>query len=125
MSGHERTDQSPVVDIVDCLRGVSFHYVDEDELQRGLSFVLTDAGYRVQREVALAPGERIDLMVGHVGIEVKIASTAATVHRQLKRYAATGLVDALILVTNRARHMTLDEITIGSVPVTVVRLPWM
>jgi hypothetical protein len=47
--------------------------------------------------------ERIDFMVGRVGIELKVDGGNAEVLRQLDRYAASPDVDALVLITSRRR----------------------
>lgn len=102
------------------LRCARLSYANEDELQAGLAAALTEAGYEVQREVRLTPRDRIDLLVGDVGIEVKIAGDYARVNRQLERYAASDQVASLILVTNRHRHN--PPAAIAGKPVSVVRL---
>lgn len=102
-----------------------FSYATEDGLQEALAGVLTAAGLPAQREVRLTPTARIDLMVGTVGVEVKVRSTPAQVLRQLTRYAATGQVTALVLVTTRALHLTLNGKVLHGIPVRVVRPAWM
>lgn len=91
-------------DIAAIVRRSRLRYANEDELQEGLAAALTAAGARVEREVRLTSRDRIDLLVGTIGIEVKIAGDARRVERQLERYAASDRVTDLILVTNRARH---------------------
>jgi hypothetical protein len=54
-------------------------------------------GHLVDREVSLSPRERIDIMVGPVGVEVKRATAQRrAVLRQLERYAAHDSVKALV-----------------------------
>jgi hypothetical protein len=82
---------------------------------------LTQLGFEVAREVALARGMRIDLLVGRVGIEVKIAGQTSSVARQLRRYAASDLVDELVLATTCPRHAGVAPVIDGT-PVHVVVL---
>ena len=70
---------------------------------------LAEALYRnfqplgVEREVVLGPGDRIDIMVGPVGVEVKrnTAGVRPTL-RQLARYLEHDRVAGLVLASNRA-----------------------
>lgn len=102
------------------LRRSSLRYASEDELQEAIALALTAAGIDHEREVRLNARDRIDLLAGTVGIEVKVAGDARRVDRQLERYAASDRVDALILVTNRCRHRPPPRI--DGKPVTVVLL---
>lgn len=87
--------------IVATLRSARFVHVDEDELQRGIAEVLSRAEIAFEREVRLSDRDRIDFLVGGLGIEVKLAGSARSVRRQLERYAASSRVEALLLVTDR------------------------
>jgi hypothetical protein len=87
--------------IVDAHR---FRYTNEDELQEGLALALTRAGHQVEREVRLNDRDRIDLLVGTAGIEVKIAGQPGRVVEQLRRYAEHDRISELVLVTSRVRH---------------------
>lgn len=97
------------------IRHCQFSYANEEELQEGIAALLTGHGVTVEREVRITPLDRIDMLVeygplGHlarVGIEVKVAGREASVRRQLERYARSDRVDALLLVTNRVRHVRL------------------
>jgi len=64
-------------------------------------------GKLVRSEVRLTAADRIDFMVGRIGIELKIKGSLSDVTRQLHRYAQSPDVDALLLVTTRMklRHM--------------------
>jgi hypothetical protein len=114
-----------VASIAAVAAGYVFNHTTEDDLQAALAEQLTLAGLPAVREVRLADAERIDLMVGTVGVEVKVGGTPAAVLRQLARYAATGKVTALVLVSTRHLHRTLDGKTLHDVPVKVVRPAWM
>lgn len=105
--------------IVAAIRAARFRYSNEDDLQRGIAAVLADAGIPAEREAWLSGQSRVDLLAGRVGVEVKIASTRTVVTRQLLRYARSGKLDEIILVTNSSRHRFIASALAG-VPVTVV-----
>jgi hypothetical protein len=96
-----------------------FRWSDEDDVQEALAQLLTDVGAR--REVVLSGRDRVDLLVGRVGVEVKVDGAPNAVARQLQRYAASPAVDHLVLVTSVARHRALPD-TIGGKPLTVMSL---
>lgn len=78
----------------------------EDAAQEDLARALADLGAAVTREVSLSPRERIDIMVGPVGVEVKRATAQPrAVLRQLERYAAHDSVKALVLASNKAMNL--------------------
>jgi len=110
--------------IVGSLATTRTSHTDEAGLQQMIESILQLQGLDVQREVRLTPSDRIDFMVGRVGIEVKVASSLAEVTRQLRRYAITGAVDHLVLVTTKVRHRSIGPDILG-VPVTVVVPPWL
>lgn len=95
-------------------------YFNEDDLQEAALNALADAGLDAEREVRLTAADRIDLRCGRIGIEVKVDGAAATVQRQLARYARTGQLDAVVLLTSRAKHRMPAEL--DGVPVHVVSL---
>jgi hypothetical protein len=112
-------------DIGSLIRDARFSHLDERGLQDEIADLFATAGLTVERESRLTPTERIDFLYGRTGIEVKVIGSTASVRRQLGRYAQSGAVDRLILVSTHATHRALDRITIGAVPVQVVRPPWM
>lgn len=105
-------------EIVDRLSDTRFNFNNEAELQAALAQHL--ASFQPRAEVRLNEKDRIDFVIEGVGIEVKVDGTRAEVLRQLHRYANSGLLDALILVTTCTRH-TVPE-TINSIPVRLVSL---
>lgn len=105
--------------IAELIMSARYNFANEVELQDGVEQVLKANGYGVRREVKLDGANRIDLMVGDIGIEVKIASSALQVARQLERY--TPFTNELILVTTLAAHRAMPSKIAGS-PVTVVFL---
>ena len=81
----------------------------ERELQDGVAAVLEANGLPVELEVRLDARNRIDVLVGRVGIEIKIAGTTDDVLRQLYRYAGSDRIDAIVLVTSRVRHVAIPD----------------
>lgn len=90
--------------VIAALTGARFRFTTEAELQDGVELVLGDALFNVEREVVLGARDRIDFMVGGVGIEVKIGESLSAVTRQLHRYSLHDRVEALVLVTSMLKH---------------------
>lgn len=121
----EQTTVSPAVSadaIAAALRTTRFRYSSERQLQALLTEHLTSLGWPVRREVSLAAGERIDLLIGRVGIEVKTKGSASAVSAQLARYDRTGELDELVLVSTLRKHSSIRFAS--AMTVTVVVLPW-
>lgn len=118
MPGSETVDS-----IVGAIRSRSYRYASEVELQDRVEDALRARALPVEREVQLdaTRSSIIDMRVGTVGVEVKVGGSTANVERQLRRYAQTGEVVALVLVTNRTRHRTIAPVVAG-IPVHVVSL---
>jgi NAD(P)-dependent dehydrogenase (short-subunit alcohol dehydrogenase family) len=89
--------------LVALLEGHRFDESSEDALQRGVAQVLAAAGCSFTREVPLTRQDRIDFLVGGVGVECKTDGSLSALTRQLHRYALATQVEALVLVTTRAR----------------------
>lgn len=106
--------------VADAIRSYRFTYRAEDQLQEGIAAALAAAGLPAEREVRLSPTDRIDFIVGRVGVEVKITGSVSAVLGQLQRYATHDL-DALLLVTTRARHQSLPTV-VGALPLHIIHL---
>jgi protein gp37 len=119
-SGPVTGPMAVVGEVLDALSSAHFRFASEDELQLALATALGQAGLDVEREVRLDAQSRIDLQIGRVGIEVKVAGKPDSVLRQLKRYAESGRFDALVLVTSRVRHAL--PAAIDGVPLHIVQL---
>lgn len=107
--------------VIEALRTSRFTHSNEEELQRGIEQAFASAGIEAQREVRLSGRDRIDFLVGGIGVEVKVAGSAASAFRQLERYAESDLVEELVLVTDRAQ-VGAQPATVGGKPLTVVAL---
>lgn len=73
-------------------------------LQDAVEKALRIEGFVFDREVRRG-ADRIDFLVGTVGVELKVKGSLAEVTRQLKRYAAWEEIDELLLVTTRGHHL--------------------
>ena len=74
----------------------------ETDLHALAAEALARAGIGAEHEKKLAPRCRIDFLCGSVGVEIKRGpQQRGRVLEQLRRYAASGQVSALILVTER------------------------
>jgi dihydrodipicolinate synthase/N-acetylneuraminate lyase len=93
-----------VADIVAALAGRSFRFADEAQLQAGIAEALGADGIAFEREARLDGKNRIDFLIGRVGVEVKVGGSLTDVTTQLMRYAARDEIDELVLVTSRLRH---------------------
>lgn len=114
-----------VAEVTAAIAGRVYQFSTEEDLQAALTAALQAAGLPAEREVRLTAAERIDLLAGDIGIEVKIKGSPAQVLRQLTRYADTGRCSALVLVSTRALHRTLHGKVLNGVPVSVVAPAWM
>lgn len=94
-----------------------YRWSSESELQLLLLEVLKP--FHPVREYRLSAADRIDFLVGNVGVEVKVAGAVKSVRRQLARYAMSAEVDSLVLVTAKVRHLELEGF-IRNKPVVVV-----
>lgn len=120
-----RTPAQVVAAAVAAIAGRRFCATGENLLQLELATVLGDAGVPFLREVELVGAGRIDfLLAGRVGLEVKVAGSASEVIRQLWRYAHSGELASLVLVTTRATHLRIPRSLCG-VPVACVRAEWL
>lgn len=108
--------------VADVLGRWRYSYHDELALHAGMAQALAARLPGAARaEVRLSLRDRIDFLVGRVGVECKVAYGAATVLRQLERYAASDEVDDLLLVTTKATHRGLPPV-VGGKPLLVLFL---
>lgn len=106
------------VDLADLIRGARLASNTEEGLQEALHLLLLARGVPHRREVRVAGG-RVDLLVGRVAVEAKIAGSTADLSRQVARYLDGGDVDGVVVVTSRVEHLRA-----GRDEVEVVTLAW-
>lgn len=100
--------------VLQVLRTKRFRFTDEASLQAGLATALNGARIEAHREHDLGPGSRVDFWLPPaVGVEVKIAGSAAAVQSQLERYARHDAVAALLLVTSRWQGSRQPDLVAG------------
>lgn len=113
------SDSTTASQLVETLGRFRFDESSEERLQDGIEAVLRDLGVAFVREARLSDEDRIDFITHDgVGIEVKVDGSAASVLRQLHRYAHLDTVQALVLVTTKRRHQV--PAALGKKPVRVV-----
>lgn len=81
----------------------------EEDLQCAIASALISSSVPFEREAKLSPTDRIDFLVGEVGIEVKIKGSPTEVARQLNRYVQSEKIQSLLLVTSKATHRALPS----------------
>lgn len=108
-------------ELVNLLFYSKFHFSNEKDLQQGIAELFQAQGVEYQAEVTLTAKDRIDFLVGSVGIEIKIKSSTNTVTRQLLRYAQRPEIESLILVTTKQIHRLIPTKLVEK-PVTVIWL---
>jgi hypothetical protein len=72
----------------------------EAAAQRGLARLFEAEGVPYEAEVSLSAADRIDFLVGRVGVEVKIGQPRRQILRQLERYAGSDRLNELLLVSS-------------------------
>ena len=91
-------------EVLDALRALRSPFaLHEADIHGQVDRCLREAGLSPVHEARLAPGCRIDYLVGGVGVEIKKGRPdPAALRRQLDRYAACQGVEALVVLTERA-----------------------
>lgn len=109
-------------DMIGLLKQWKVRFDTELALQDDVAVVLREGGYEYKREHQFNKSDRIDFLVGRIGIECKIDFSANEVLRQLSRYATSSEVDELLLVTTKACHRRLDGQVIQG---KMIRVYWI
>jgi hypothetical protein len=86
-------------------------------LQDTVEKALRLEGLSFEREVRRG-ADRIDFLVGSVGVELKVKGALSEVTRQLERYALWDEVTEVLLVTTRGHHLGMVP-TLNGKPVLV------
>ncbi len=77
--------------------------MSENKLHVHVQNTLSDKGFLVEHEAKVAPRSRVDFLVGKIAIEIKRNRPNKTaLIKQLKRYAGSPLVDAIIVLTEKS-----------------------
>lgn len=91
-----------VESVYKCIQRRRLNLNSEAALQLDIENAFKEDGIVFEREVILSKKDRPDFMCGCIAVEVKIKGSAKSIYRQCERYCQHGLVEALILVTNRS-----------------------
>lgn len=81
-----------------------YRFDTETDLQMRVEDALKDIGAEYHREFPLDGRNRIDFLVGDVGIEIKVDGSLTEVARQVHRYLGFQTVGSLLLITTRGTH---------------------
>lgn len=92
----------------------------EAAAHRSVEGALEAAGIPYSSEVRLSRGDRIDIMCGDVGVEIKVGHSRRDIWRQLRRYAVHDSIKALVLATGTAFPKGIGEV--DGTPLIVVDL---
>ena len=97
----DRTDPERIIAALRELRSPFALY--EQDIHQAVARRLTDAGLPFLHEKSLAPGCRIDFWCEGVGIEIKKGKPRpAALLEQLRRYAVSDEIAALVVLTQRS-----------------------
>lgn len=110
-----------VDELAAALRRFRFRFNSERELHEGISRCLDSLGISYSYEHSISPTDRPDFLVGTVAIEAKVDGSLADLTRQVHRYAKSDRVQAIVVVSSKARHRMLPP-EISGKPLRVVPL---
>lgn len=114
--------QTTIDRICELCQTLRFRGSREKDLQEALEGLLRANFSGVLREAQLEPGSIVDFLVSDVvAVEVKLDGSPMDVTRQLQRYAKNARVEAVVLVTTRAKHRAVPT-ALREKPVRVVWL---
>lgn len=106
--------------IVTALTNARINLTTESAAHLGVLEALTLAGIEHQSEVRLNARDRIDVLCGSVGVEIKVKQARPKIWNQLERYAENDQVEILILATGRSWPLTTNSV--GGVPLLIADL---
>lgn len=93
-----------VSNIFETFKAKRFDLTDEKRLQGEIFLALQSRiqSDTVQKEYTLDDKNRIDFLIGSVGIEVKIKGSKRDIYKQCERYCGFDTIKELVLVTNKS-----------------------
>lgn len=91
--------------------------LSEAVVQDSIESVLRQAGIEHIREARLSERDRIDFLIGDIGIEVKTKGSRSSLIRQLGRYAQHEQVNTLILASSVRRLLYASPDDVLGVPI--------
>ena len=108
-----------IQDLATLLRSYTYQFTSELELQDAVEQVLTQHEIGYTREGYLDGLDRIDFLVGDIGIEIKIDGSLSAVTRQIHRYLQCDQLNGLILLSGRYNHTRVPREMNGKPVLTV------
>ena len=107
--------------ILEALRGIRTPVsINEYDLHQTVRMALAKKGISCIHEAVLAPRCRIDILCGDTGIEIKRGKpTRSVLVKQIRRYAETGRIENLVVVTEQ--NVDIPE-KIGQVRIVSISL---
>lgn len=103
--------------LLEALSAYRIHALDERFCQEAIEKALIEQGVDFEREARLSPRDRIDFLVGSIGIEVKVKGTRSEIIRQLGRYARSERVQEIVLASTVRRVLYQVPSEVLAVPV--------
>lgn len=85
----------------------------EAEMQSELEKELENRHVFYEREVRLTTRDRIDFLIGSIGVELKTKGSVPEIVRQLRRYADSARVTELVLYTSDPKLCTMPTVLGG------------
>ena len=111
-----------LAELVEVIRGHTYNFISEVDLQDGIEGVLQQAGIHGEREAELSSKDRIDFLIKDgIGVEVKTKGSTSTLTRQVHRYVQHESIKAMVVVTTVGRLTNIPEVMNGK-PIVVVHL---
>lgn len=96
-----------LTELKDKLAQYRYRFDTEADLQAKVEAALKAIGVDYERELVLDPKNRIDFLVGGIGVEIKTNGALNEVTRQVHRYLGFEAIGSLLLVTTKVTHKRL------------------
>jgi hypothetical protein len=106
--------------IATIIAGAKVNLTSEGTAHRSILDALARADIEHKSEARLSDAERIDVLCGSVGVEIKVGHPRRAIWKQLQRYAALEQIDALVLATGTAWPASIKDV--DGVPLVVANL---
>lgn len=113
-----------LTEVINVLKKKRFSLSKEKPLQSEIEDALRKAGISFKREYWLSDSDKIDFLIGDIGIEIKIKGNKKSIYKQIERYAESDEVSIIVLVTNKAIGLPA-EINKKSVYVVNLSKAWL
>ncbi|WP_165375301.1 hypothetical protein [Roseovarius nitratireducens] len=92
------------------IQAARINLTSEATAHRDVLAVIEAAGIECQSEARLSAKDRIDILCGPVGVEIKVGHPRRAIWRQLVRYAALPEIAALVLATGTPWPTSIKDV---------------